>query len=135
MWLSEWITDRWRRTFSISVPTPRSAARFAASAAGAKDRVARQGAHLSMRDDAGPGPWTLASAPQAPGRLGREDARNFGGGTLRLRKEGRDGEEAEQRRHVDDRIGEQAARPAAAAGQVKEGDAEQPAAQHRRAGE
>ncbi len=35
-----------------------------------------------MRDDAAPGPLTLALAPQAPGRLGREDARNFGCGTL-----------------------------------------------------
>src|ERR1700747_1300593 len=51
-----------------------------------------------MRDDAAPGPLTPASAPDpgpprnrqisrvghAPGRLGREDARNFGYGTLRL---------------------------------------------------
>src|SRR3981081_1838428 len=35
-----------------------------------------------MGDNAAPGPSTQASAPQAPGRLGREDARNFGGGTL-----------------------------------------------------
>src|SRR6266849_11026985 len=28
-----------------------------------------------MRDDAAPGPSTLASVPKAPGRLGREDAR------------------------------------------------------------
>ncbi|HET6311356.1 MAG TPA: hypothetical protein VFH00_10185 [Candidatus Nitrosotalea sp.] len=35
-----------------------------------------------MRDDAAPGPLTQASAPQAPGRLGREDARNFGDGAL-----------------------------------------------------
>jgi hypothetical protein len=47
-----------------------------------------------MRDDAAPGPLTQASAPTgvpakskiswgglAPGRLGREDARGFGGGT------------------------------------------------------
>src|SRR5579859_243080 len=31
-----------------------------------------------MRDDAAPGPLTQASAPQAPGRLGREDARSVG---------------------------------------------------------
>src|SRR5713226_7616606 len=31
-----------------------------------------------MRDDAAPGPLTQASAPQAPGRLGREDARSSG---------------------------------------------------------
>ena len=55
---------------------------FAASTAGAKERVARLGAHLLMRDDAAPGPLTQASAPQAPGRPGREDARNFGGATL-----------------------------------------------------
>jgi putative FmdB family regulatory protein len=30
-----------------------------------------------MRDDAAPGPLTPASAPKAPGRLGREDARTF----------------------------------------------------------
>src|SRR5260370_30871073 len=35
-----------------------------------------------MRDDAATGPSTLASAPKAPGRLGREDARNFGGEAL-----------------------------------------------------
>src|SRR6266851_4603944 len=35
-----------------------------------------------MRDDEAPGPTTLASAPKAPGRLGRADARNFEGGTL-----------------------------------------------------
>src|SRR5215472_7068477 len=35
-----------------------------------------------MRDDAAPGPLTQASAPQAPGRLAREDARNFGSRTL-----------------------------------------------------
>src|SRR5205807_7516639 len=31
-----------------------------------------------MRDNAAPGPLTRASAPKAPGRLGREDARSFG---------------------------------------------------------
>src|SRR6266568_4768640 len=56
--------------------------RFAASTAGAKERVAQLGAHRQMRDDAAPGPLTQASAPKAPGRLGREDARNFGGGAL-----------------------------------------------------
>ncbi len=35
-----------------------------------------------MRDDSAPGPMTQASAPQAPGRLAREDARNFGSRTL-----------------------------------------------------
>src|SRR6202140_1460861 len=35
-----------------------------------------------MRDDAAPGPLTPASAPQAPARLGREDPRNAGSGTL-----------------------------------------------------
>ena len=35
-----------------------------------------------MRDDAAPGPMTQASAPKAPGRLGRDDARSFGGWTL-----------------------------------------------------
>jgi hypothetical protein len=35
-----------------------------------------------MRDFAAPGPLTPALAPQAPGRLGRKDAKNFGGGAL-----------------------------------------------------
>jgi hypothetical protein len=35
-----------------------------------------------MRDDAAPGPLTQPSAPQAPGRLGREDTKGLGGGTL-----------------------------------------------------
>ena len=35
-----------------------------------------------MRDDAAPGPLTQPSAPKAPGRLGREDARDLGAGTL-----------------------------------------------------
>src|SRR5438445_10902225 len=34
-----------------------------------------------MPDNAAPGPLTRASAPKAPGRLGREDARTFGGVT------------------------------------------------------
>ncbi len=35
-----------------------------------------------MRDEEATGPLTQASAPQAPGRLDREDARAIGGGTL-----------------------------------------------------
>jgi LAO/AO transport system kinase len=35
-----------------------------------------------MRDDDAPGPLTQASAPKAPGRLGREDARSLEDGTL-----------------------------------------------------
>ena len=35
-----------------------------------------------MPDDAPPGPSTQASAPQAPSRLAREDATNFGTRTL-----------------------------------------------------
>src|SRR6266481_6583534 len=58
----------------IECPAPEVRRRFAASTAGAKERVARGGAHLQMRDDEAPGPSTQASAPQAPGRLGREDA-------------------------------------------------------------
>src|SRR5258708_8839257 len=69
--------------------------RFATSAAGARERVAALGAHQLMCDDAPPGPLTPASAPpgvpaksqiswggHAPGRLGREDARNFEVGAL-----------------------------------------------------
>src|SRR2546429_1751498 len=37
-----------------------------------------------MRDEGAPGPLTQASAPQAPGRLAREDARTSGGGTLEM---------------------------------------------------
>src|SRR5215831_6148885 len=37
-----------------------------------------------MPDDAPPGPSTQASAPQAPGRLAREDATNFGTRTLEV---------------------------------------------------
>src|SRR5437870_2145973 len=57
--------------------------RFATSAAGAKERVARLGAHRQMRDDAAPGPLTQASAAQPPGRPGREGARR-GGSTRAL---------------------------------------------------
>ena len=35
-----------------------------------------------MRDDAVPGPLTLASAPQAPGRPGPEDAMSLGAAPL-----------------------------------------------------
>src|SRR5215813_11317547 len=42
-----------------------------------------------MPDDAPPGPSTQASAPQAPGRLAREDATNFGTRTLEVRPETR----------------------------------------------
>jgi len=35
-----------------------------------------------MRDDIAPGPLTQALGPQAPGRLGHEDARSFGGAPL-----------------------------------------------------
>ena len=37
---------------------------------------------LGARDDAAPGPLTMAWAPKAPGRLGREDAWILGDGTL-----------------------------------------------------
>src|SRR2546421_1393836 len=37
-----------------------------------------------MRDEHAPGPLTQASAPEAPGRLAREDARTLGGGTLEM---------------------------------------------------
>ncbi|HSS60758.1 MAG TPA: hypothetical protein VLK30_04795 [Candidatus Limnocylindrales bacterium] len=46
--------------------------------------MARGGAQPKLRDDEAPGPQTQASAPQAPGRLGREDARSLGVGTLQL---------------------------------------------------
>src|SRR5216683_1845743 len=71
---------------------PGRAAGFAASATGAKEVVAQLGAHTagvparSAGGSAAPGPLTLASAPQAPGRLGREDARASGGEPLQPRE-------------------------------------------------
>src|SRR5205823_7660535 len=52
----------------------RIAAGIAASAAGAKERVAQLGAHRQMRDDAAPGPLTPASArsARAPRPRGRK---------------------------------------------------------------
>src|ERR1700730_3915000 len=74
---------------SIRILSPEVRRIFVVSAVGAKARVARLGAHPlgSPRRGRGgsaaaPGPLTRASAPKAPGRLGREDARNSGGGTL-----------------------------------------------------
>ena len=58
-------------------PIPEVRRICAASTGGAKERVAQGGAHPLMRDSAAPGPLTQASAPQAPGRLGREDARTL----------------------------------------------------------
>jgi hypothetical protein len=52
-------------------PGPEVRSIVAAPMAGAKEGVAWLGAHLKMRDDAAPGPLTKASAPQAPGQLGR----------------------------------------------------------------
>src|SRR5712692_9641626 len=68
-------------TVGTSGAAPRSAARFAASATGAKERVARGGAHRDARRRV-TGPLTQASAAKPPGRLGREDAKNFGAATL-----------------------------------------------------
>src|SRR2546425_8349483 len=70
--------------------------RFARSTAGAKERVARRGAHTyrgprvvdSGGGEEAPGPLTQASAPEAPGRLAREDARSIGGGTLEMAASG-----------------------------------------------
>src|SRR2546428_11114038 len=41
-----------------------------------------------MPDKGARGPLTPASAPQAPGRLAREDARSIGGGTLEMAASG-----------------------------------------------
>src|SRR6266849_7506820 len=85
----------WRRPLFASPKQPsgsepKSEAYFAASAAGAKETTSTRGSAdllgsphccaglLTERAQES----TPASAPQAPGRLGREDARNFGGGTL-----------------------------------------------------
>src|SRR5436853_383509 len=70
-----------------AIRTIPAAAYFAASAAGAKEGVAQGGAHRDARQRA-PGPLTQASAAQPPGRPGREDARNLGGGILRSRRGG-----------------------------------------------
>src|ERR1700682_4953185 len=67
-----------------SGPELRSETYFAASAAGAKERVARLGKHLLMRDDAAPGPLTPAPAPRAHGGLGREEVRTVGSGPLNV---------------------------------------------------
>src|SRR6266849_5173855 len=81
-----------------SVPTPRSAAYFAASAAGAKEPTSTRGSASRRYATERAQEATQASAPlsgsppnrqiprgeTAPGRLGREDARTFGGGTLLL---------------------------------------------------
>src|SRR5438445_1743616 len=92
----------WAAPSTASVSLPRSAGYFAASAGGAKERVAQGGAHTSgvpARSAGGcaaTGPLTPASAPlsgsprnrkipwgeQAPVRLGREDPRSFGSETL-----------------------------------------------------
>src|SRR5947209_2468687 len=92
----------WAAPSTASVSLPRSAGYFAASAGGAKERVAQGGAHTSgvpARSAGGcaaTGPLTPASAPisgsprnrqipggeSAPVRLGREDPGNFGSGTL-----------------------------------------------------
>src|SRR6266851_4075223 len=76
-----------------SVSTPRSAADFAASAAGAKEPTSTRGnAYLLGTPHRRVGllteraqKATQASAPQAPGRLGREAARSFGDETLSKR--------------------------------------------------
>src|SRR5437879_410672 len=109
----------WAAPSTASVSLPRSAGYFAASAGGAKERVAQGGAHTSgvpARSAGGcaaTGPLTQASAPisgsprnrqipwgeSAPARLGREDPRNFGNGTLML---GGDGKDDQQGRPEDD---------------------------------
>src|SRR6266851_8327110 len=65
-----------------SVLRPRSAAYFAASAAGAKETTSTRGSASRRCVTERAQEATPASAPQAPGRLGRGDARNFGCGTL-----------------------------------------------------
>src|SRR6266852_4640947 len=80
----------------ISVSPPRSAAYFAASAAGAKETTSTRGSAsrrcvTERAQEATPASAPSSGSPRnrkipwgepAPGRLGREDARNFGGGTL-----------------------------------------------------
>src|SRR6266852_2068908 len=79
-----------------SVPKPRTAAYFAASAAGAEETTSTRGSASRRCVTERAQEATTASAPfsgsprnrkipwggTAPGRLGREDARNFGDGTL-----------------------------------------------------
>src|SRR5437899_9281958 len=92
----------WAAPSTASVSLPRSAGYFAASAGGAKERVAQGGGHRTGGPARGAGgcaatgPLTPASAPisgsprnrqipggeSAPVRLGREDPGNFGSGTL-----------------------------------------------------
>src|SRR6267378_2714873 len=74
-----------------SGPTPRSAADFAASAAGAKETTSTRGSAsrrcvTERAQEATPASAPISGSPRnrkipwgesAPGRLGREDARNF----------------------------------------------------------
>src|SRR5712692_10095778 len=81
---------------SISVSAPRSEAYFAASTTGAEETTSTRGSASRRCVTERAQEATTASAPfsgsprnrkipwggTAPGRLGREDARNFGDGTL-----------------------------------------------------
>src|SRR5712692_6297011 len=58
-------------------PVPEVRCGLAAWAAGAKARVARQGVHQRMQDEAAPGPLTQASVPKAPGRPGRSRCKDL----------------------------------------------------------
>src|SRR6266581_820169 len=77
------------------ITTSRPDAYFAASAAGAKETTSTRGSAHQLgsprRGCAGAAERaqesTQASAPQAPGRLGREDARALGVGILRSRRQ------------------------------------------------
>src|SRR5438445_10402634 len=80
----------------ISVSPLRSAPKLVAPAAGAKERPSTRGSAsrrgvTERAQESTPASAPLSGSPrnrkipwgeQAPGRLGREDARNFGGGTL-----------------------------------------------------
>src|SRR5260370_41568842 len=80
-----------RRRASPRVRRRRSAAYFAASAAGSKETTSTRGSASRRCATERAQEATPASAPKAPGRLGREDARILGERTLGL-----------QRRHAPD---------------------------------
>ncbi len=64
-----------------NAPTPETRCRSAAIDGRSQGKGGAARSASLMRDEAAPGPLTQASAPLAPGRLGREGAKIFGGVT------------------------------------------------------
>src|SRR5260370_1599282 len=74
------------RSSESPCPDPEVRSIFRGSGGRSQGRGGARRNESLMRDDAAPGPLTPASAPKAPGRLGREDARNSGGGTRNFKR-------------------------------------------------